>query len=61
MIVDHVHAIGHDHGYALGVVLVVDLDWRFGSRYGAPRVALSLLRKPWSLYWYVWYFECACL
>ena len=40
------------HGRVLGVVLVVvDLDWRFGSRCGAQRVALLLLRKPWALYW----------
>ena len=50
MIVDPVHALGHAH--VLGVVLVMDLDWRFGWRYGAQKVAFLLLRRPWLLYLY---------
>ena len=49
--VDHVHG----HGYVLGVVvvvMVVDLGWTFGWKCGAQKVALPLLRRPWSPYWY---------
>ena len=49
--VDHVHALGH--GHVLGVVgRVADLDWTFGWKCGARKVAVPLLRRPWSLYWY---------
>ena len=51
--VDHVHVLGHDHGHVLGVVgRVADLGWKFGWRCGAQKVALPLLRRPWSQYWY---------
>ena len=46
-----VRVLGHDrvlgHGPVLGVVVVVDLDWRFGWTCGAPKDALSHLRRPW--------------
>ena len=49
--VDHVHALGH--GHVPGVVgRVADLGWTFGWRCGAQKVALPLLRRPWSQYWY---------
>ena len=39
--------------HVLGVVVwTVNLDWRSESRYRAQRVALPLLRRPYSLYWY---------
>jgi len=51
--VDHVRALGHGHGHVVGVVVWrVCLDWRFKSRCGAQRVALRLLGRLWSLYWY---------
>ena len=53
--VDPVHALGHGYGHVLGVVVVVimaDLGWTFGWKCGARKVALPLLRRPWSLYWY---------
>ena len=51
--VDHVHALGHGHGHVFGVVgRVADLGWTFGWRCGAQKVALPLLRRLWSQYWY---------
>ena len=53
--IDHVQALGHGHGHrhVLGVVgRVADLGWTFGWKCGAQKVALPLLRRPWSLYWY---------
>ena len=32
-----VRVLGHGHGPVLGVVVWVDLGWRFGWTYGAPR------------------------
>ena len=34
---DPVRVLGHGHGPVLGVVVWVDLDWRFGWTCGAPR------------------------
>ena len=45
----------HGHSHVLGVVVVVmvaDLGCTFGWKCGARKVALPLLRRPWSLYWY---------
>ena len=42
-----VHVLVHGHGPVLGVVVWVDLDWRFGWMCGAPTVALPHLRRLW--------------
>ena len=42
-----VRVLGHGHGPVLGVVVLVDLDWRFGWTCDAPKVALPHLRRPW--------------
>ena len=42
-----VHVLGHDRGPVLGVVVLVDLDWRFGWTCDAPKVALPHLRRLW--------------
>ena len=42
-----VRVLGHGHGPVLGVVVWVDLGWRFGWTCGAPKVALPHLRRPW--------------
>ena len=44
-VLDPVHVLGHDP--VLGVVVWVDLDWRFGWMCGVPTVALPHLRRPW--------------
>ena len=43
--VDPVRVLGH--GRVLGVLVVVDLGWRFGWTCGAPKVALPHLRRLW--------------
>ena len=43
--VDPVRVLGH--GRFLGVLVVVDLGWRFGWTCGAPKVALPHLRRLW--------------
>ena len=42
-----VRVLGHGRGPVLGVVVLVDLDWRFGWTCDAPKVALTHLRRPW--------------
>ena len=41
-----VRVLGHGHGPVLGVVVWVDLGWRFGWTCGAPRDDHPL-RRPW--------------
>ena len=43
---DHGHVLGHGHGPVLGVMVWVDLGWRFGWTCGAPRDDHPL-RRPW--------------
>ena len=45
--IDPVRVLGHRRDPVLGVVVWVDLDWRFGWMCGARRVALPHLRRPW--------------
>ena len=42
----HGHVLGHGHGPVLGVVVWVDLGWRFGWTCGVPRDD-NPLRRLW--------------